>query len=58
MSNWLQKQSKNKFISALSILVAGSAVSNLILVSITPILTRIYTTEEFGVLSESIKYFV
>lgn len=51
MSNWLQKQSKNKFISALSILVAGSAVSNLILVSITPILTRIYTTEEFGVLS-------
>ncbi|GEK33604.1 oligosaccharide flippase family protein [Kurthia sibirica] len=51
MSSWIQKQGKNKFISALSILIAGSAVSNLILISITPLLTRLYTPEEFGVLS-------
>lgn len=51
MNMWIQKQVKNKFISALSILIAGSAVSNLILICITPILTRLYTPEEFGVLS-------
>lgn len=51
MKKWLQKQMKHRFIRALSVLVAGSAVSSIILLCITPILTRLYTPEDFGVLS-------
>jgi len=51
MKKWMQKQLKHRFIRALSVLVAGSAVSSVILLCITPILTRLYTPEDFGVLS-------
>ncbi|MBM7697956.1 lipopolysaccharide biosynthesis protein [Kurthia huakuii] len=51
MKKWMQKQLKHRFIRALSVLVAGSAVSSIILLCITPILTRLYTPEDFGVLS-------
>lgn len=51
MKTWLQKQMKHRFIRALSVLIAGSAVSSIILLCITPILTRLYTPEDFGVLS-------
>lgn len=51
MQKWLQKQMNHRFIRALSVLVAGSAVSSIILLCITPILTRLYTPEDFGVLS-------
>lgn len=51
MKKWLQKQMKHRFIRALSVLVAGSAVSSIILLCITPVLTRLYTPEDFGVLS-------
>lgn len=51
MKKWLKKQLTHRFIRALSVLVAGSAVSSLILLCITPILTRLYTPGDFGVLS-------
>ncbi|MEI4770536.1 oligosaccharide flippase family protein [Psychrobacillus sp. FJAT-51614] len=41
----------NKFIKSLSVLMMGSAFSNVLIVITTPILTRLYTPEEFGHLS-------
>lgn len=41
----------NHFIRSLSILMAGTAVANLLIFATIPILTRLYTPEEFGKLS-------
>lgn len=48
---WKDKLSKNPFIRSLSVLMAGTALTNLIIVLTTPLLTRMYTPEEFGVYS-------
>lgn len=48
---WREQIFNNKFIQSLSVLVAGTAFSNIILVATIPILTRLYTPEEFGELS-------
>lgn len=41
----------NPFMKSLSILVAGTAMSNLLLLLTTPIVTRLYTPEQYGVFS-------
>ncbi|PUB15872.1 lipopolysaccharide biosynthesis protein [Paenisporosarcina sp. OV554] len=48
---WKDKLLKNPFIRSLSVLMAGTALTNLIIVLTTPLLTRLYTPEEFGVYS-------
>ena len=48
---WKDKLLKNPFIRSLSVLMAGTALTNLIIVLTTPLLTRMYTPEEFGVYS-------
>lgn len=42
---------KNKFINNVIVLISGTLFSQVILLLSTPILTRLYTTEEFGLLS-------
>lgn len=49
--HWKDKLLKNPFIRSLSVLMAGTALTNLIIVLTTPLLTRMYTPEEFGVYS-------
>ncbi|QOV11116.1 lipopolysaccharide biosynthesis protein [Viridibacillus arvi] len=51
MKKWLQTQIQNRFIKSLWVLIAGAAVSNIVVLIMTPILTRIYKPEDFGVLS-------
>lgn len=41
----------NHFMKSLSVLIAGTALSNIVVFATIPILTRLYTPEEFGVLS-------
>lgn len=41
----------NAFIKSLSVLMAGTALSNILIFAATPILTRLYTPAEFGSLS-------
>lgn len=48
---WREQIFSNKFIQSLSVLMAGTAFSNVLLVATIPILTRLYTPEEFGELS-------
>lgn len=40
---------KNKFIKSVSVLVGGTAGSQLILIASSPLLTRLYTPDDFGV---------
>lgn len=42
---------KNDFVHSVSILVSGTALSQAVIVALTPLLTRLYTPEDFGVLS-------
>lgn len=42
---------KNAFLRHFIVLLGGTAASQVILIAITPILTRIYTPEDFGVLA-------
>ncbi|RFU64882.1 lipopolysaccharide biosynthesis protein [Peribacillus glennii] len=49
--NWKRKLTTNHFIKSLSVLMAGTALSNVILAVTTPLMTRLYTPEEFGNLS-------
>lgn len=46
-----QKLTDNEFVKSVVILVSGSSISQIIVVLITPVLTRLYTPEDFGVLS-------
>lgn len=48
---WQELFFHNSFMRHLSVLMAGTAVSNLLIICTTPILTRLYTPEEFGSLS-------
>lgn len=41
----------NDFVRSVAILVSGSAISQAVVVLLTPLLTRLYTPEDFGVLS-------
>lgn len=50
-SQWKNKLLFNTFFRSLSVLMAGTALSNLLIVLTTPLLTRMYTPEEFGVYS-------
>lgn len=43
-----KKLFRNSFLKHLSVLIAGTALSNLLIVMTTPILTRLYTPEDFG----------
>lgn len=42
---------RNDFIHSVTVLVSGTALSQVIIVALTPLLTRLYTPEDFGVLS-------
>jgi len=42
---------KNRFAKAVSVLAGGAASAQLIVVGVSPILTRLYTPEEFGLLA-------
>lgn len=46
-----EKLFRNSFLRHLSVLMAGTALSNLLIVLTTPILTRLYSPEDFGSLS-------
>lgn len=46
-----KKLMENEFVKSVAILVSGSSVSQIIVVLLTPLLTRLYTPEDFGVLS-------
>lgn len=46
-----QKFMKNEFVKSVFILVSGSSISQFTVVLLTPLLTRLYTPEDFGVLS-------
>src|SRR5699024_12147494 len=46
-----QKLLENEFVKSVAILVSCSSVSQIIVVLLTPLLTRLYTPEAFGVLS-------
>lgn len=46
-----EKLFQNSFLKHLSVLMAGTAVSNLLIIMTTPILTRLYLPEDFGSLS-------
>lgn len=48
---WKKQVFSNQFIRSLSVLMAGTAFANVIIVATIPILTRLYTPEEFGELS-------
>ena len=41
----------NRFIKSVTILASGTAISHLLIIVTTPILTRLYSPEDFGVLS-------
>lgn len=45
------KLKANDFVHSVAILVTGTALSQTIIVALTPLLTRLYTPEDFGVLS-------
>lgn len=46
-----QKLKANDFVHSVVILISGSALSQMAVVLVTPILTRLYTPEDFGILS-------
>lgn len=46
-----EKLLRNSFLKHLSVLMAGTAISNLLIIMTTPILTRLYSPEDFGSLS-------
>lgn len=48
---WKEQIFSNHFIRSLSVLMAGTAFANVIIVATIPVLTRLYTPEEFGELS-------
>ena len=48
---WKDQIFSNHFIRSLSVLMAGTAFANVLIVATIPILTRLYTPEEFGELS-------
>ena len=41
----------NRFIKSVTILASGTAISHLLIILTTPILTRLYSPEDFGILS-------
>ena len=50
-SKMKEKLFRNSFLKHLSVLMAGTALSNLLIIMTTPILTRLYSPEDFGSLS-------
>lgn len=46
-----RKLKANDFVHSVAILISGSAISQIAIVLVTPLLTRLYTPEDFGVLS-------
>ena len=48
---WKDQILSNHFIRSLSVLMAGTAFANVLIVATIPVLTRLYTPEEFGELS-------
>jgi O-antigen/teichoic acid export membrane protein len=42
---------KNSFIRSVSVLVGGTATAQVISILASPVLTRLYTTEDFGLLA-------
>lgn len=48
---WKDQVLSNKFIRSLSILMAGTAFANILIIATIPVLTRLYTPEQFGELS-------
>jgi O-antigen/teichoic acid export membrane protein len=51
MYNWLQRIKPNSVTRNIAILSSGTAIAQLIAVLISPLLTRVYTPADFGVLS-------
>lgn len=49
--NFLDKISRNSFFKNVSTLAIGTVVSQIIVIGFSPLLTRIYTVESFGVLA-------
>lgn len=49
MSNMKKKIKSNQFLSAISILVSGSIVAQLITILVSPITTRLFSPYEFGI---------
>ncbi len=51
INNYIQKLKKNTFVMQVATLMSGTALSQGILFAATPLITRLYTPEEFGVFS-------
>lgn len=47
----IERLRENEFFRGVTILVSGTALSQLMIVILTPVLTRLYSPEEFGILS-------
>ncbi len=51
IDRWKRQIKANRFLDALSVLMAGTALSHVLVAVSTPVLTRMYTPAEIGVLS-------
>ena len=51
MTQWIKRQLATPFMKSMAVLFSGTALANIIMLVMTPILMLLYTPAEFGILS-------